>query len=384
MDFKNCGACKKFKVTAEQPVINKKDWQRTMEALCEFFGSILGETSVPLAYVIRENVEIPPDTDPSEGYITVAEEMIARAPHGNQAYANDSMEVCSYMANITRAHDCWTYVKPAQSTKYGRCTFLLLWNYFLGPNNIDNMASEAEAKIGSVSYTGERKKWTWEKYVQIHAQQHAVLNGLTDYGYSGIDNGTKVRKLMVGIKTDTLDTVKAVVLASPALCTNYPNVVILHGDFIKQQKIESASMNVSDAHITRRHSGPASVAGSDYEASYDGVVEDRVYNHAEYITLSPEQKNELRLKGKHRGGDENGRNKGNDRRSNGKHIREDERKKDKNTIKSLTRTIAAISCKTGDPESSSDEASVASEASEPPAKSNQTNSSLTRQRGSRK
>jgi hypothetical protein len=150
-----------FKVAAEQPIINKKDWLRIMEAIHEFFGYVLGETGVPLAYLVRENVEIPPGTDPSEGYITVAEEMITRTPHGNQAYANDSMEVWSYMANITRAHDCWTYVKPAQRTKDGRHAFLLLWNHFLGPNNIDNVASQAEAKLGSVSYTGERKKWTW-------------------------------------------------------------------------------------------------------------------------------------------------------------------------------------------------------------------------------
>jgi hypothetical protein len=105
--------------------------------------------------------------------------------------------------------------------------------------------------------------------VQIHAEQHAVLNGLTNYRYSGIDNGTNVRKLMVGIKTDALDTVKAAVLAIPALRSNYPD---LYGYFIKQQKIESPSMNVSDAHITNRHNCPASVAGSDYEASYHGMV----------------------------------------------------------------------------------------------------------------
>jgi hypothetical protein len=148
-----------------------------------------------------------------------------------------------------------------------------------------------------------------------------VLNGLTDYGYTGIENGTKVRKLMAGIKTDALDTVKAAVLASSALRTNYPDVVTLYGDFIKQQKIESASMNVSDAHITRHHSGPASVAGIDYEASYDGVVEDRFYNHAEYRTLSSNQKNDLRLKCKHRGGDDNVRSKGNDRNRNDKRVR---------------------------------------------------------------
>jgi hypothetical protein len=141
-------------------------------------------------------------------------------------------------------------------------------------------------------------------------------------------------------------------------------------------------MNVSDAHITRRHNGPASIAGSDCKASYDGVVEDKFYNHAKYRTLSPDH--ELRLKRKHRGGDDNCRNKGNDRRSNGKRVREDERKKDRKTIKSSTRTIAALSCKTDDPESSSDEASVASKASEPPVKSNRMNSSLTHQRGSRK
>jgi hypothetical protein len=187
-----------------------------------------------------------------------------------------------------------------------------------------------------------------------------VLNGLTDYGYSGIGNGTKVRTLMGGIKTDALDTVKAAVLASPALRTNYPDVLTLYGDLIKQQNIESASMHVSDAHINRHHNGPASVAGSDYEASYDGVVEDRFYNHDEYRTLSPDQKNELWLKLRHRGGDDSGRNKGNDRRRNGKRVSEDKGKKDKKTIKSLTHTISSLSCKTDDPESSSDEASVES------------------------
>jgi hypothetical protein len=266
------------------------------------------------------------------------------------------------MANITRAHDFWTYAKPEQRTKNGRRAFLLLWDQFLGPNNVDNIASEAEAKLGSVSYTGERNKRTWEKYVQIHAAQHAVLNGITEYAYSDIDNVTKVRKPMAFMKTDALDTVKAAVLASPAFRTNYPDVVTFYGDFITQQKIESAGMNVSNAHITHHHSGPASVAGSNYEESYVGVVEDRFYNHVKYRTFSPDQKNELHPKRKNRGGDDNGRSKGNDRRINGKRIREGERNKDKKTIKSLTRNISALSCKTDDPEPSSYEAYVALEA----------------------
>jgi hypothetical protein len=68
--------------------------------------------------------------------------------------------------------------------------------------------------------------------------------------------------------------------------------------------------------------------------------------------LSSNQNNELRLKRKHRGGDDNGRSKGYDRRINGKRVLEDEQKKDKNTIKSLAPTTAALSCKIDDPESS--------------------------------
>jgi hypothetical protein len=103
----------------------------------------------------------------------------------------------------------------------------------------------------------------------------------------------------------------------------------LYGAFIKQQKIETVSMSMSDTYTTRLHSGAASEAGSDYEAQYDGVVEDRFYNQDGYRTLSSEQKNELQLKRKLRGGDDNDRRKGNDRTSNDKRVHEDDRKKDK-------------------------------------------------------
>jgi hypothetical protein len=69
-----------FKVTAYQPIINEKDWHRTMEAVHELFESVRGETGVPLAYVVHESVEIPPGIDPSYVYTTFWEEMIAPPP----------------------------------------------------------------------------------------------------------------------------------------------------------------------------------------------------------------------------------------------------------------------------------------------------------------
>jgi hypothetical protein len=63
------------------------------------------------------------------------------------------------------------------------------------------MASETETKLTSTLYNGEKKRFTWETYVRIHTEQHSVLNGLKYYGYAGIDDSSKVRHLLKGIKT---------------------------------------------------------------------------------------------------------------------------------------------------------------------------------------
>jgi hypothetical protein len=53
--------------------------------------------------------------------------------------------------------------------------------------------------------------------VRIHTEQHAVLNGLNDYGYSGIDDISKVRILMKRIKTTELDVCKAQIMPKPVI-----------------------------------------------------------------------------------------------------------------------------------------------------------------------
>jgi hypothetical protein len=78
---------------------------------------------------------------------------------------------------------------------------MLLFKHFLGPNNVGNMASEAEPKLTGTLYNGDKRLFTWETYVRIHTEQDSVLNGLKDYGYAHIDDSSKVHHLLKGIKT---------------------------------------------------------------------------------------------------------------------------------------------------------------------------------------
>jgi hypothetical protein len=61
-----------------------------------------------------------------------------------------------------------------------------------------------------------------------HTEQHSVLNGLKDYGYVGIDDSSKVRHLLKGIKTTELYVCKTPLMVSPSLCDDLRLVRSFH------------------------------------------------------------------------------------------------------------------------------------------------------------
>ena len=103
------------------------DWPKAFEAIQEWLKSCLGVTLIPLVYVIRANEDVQPEAaDHPEGNDSVQEEMIARAPildpAGNYTatFLSDRQREWEKIAEITRDHDCWTYVRPAQRSRNGR------------------------------------------------------------------------------------------------------------------------------------------------------------------------------------------------------------------------------------------------------------------------
>jgi hypothetical protein len=266
--------------------------------------------------------------------------MTARAPHTVRPFVNYRRKVWDIISNICGKLSCFVYIKPDLRTRNGRDAYMLLFDHFLGPNNVGNMASEAETKLTSTLYNSEKQRFTWETYVKIHTEQHSVLNGLKYYGYAGIDDSSKVRHLLKGIKTTELDVCKAQVMASPSLHDYFAETVELYSTFIKQLKAENPQLNVSEVSFACGKAGKNSY-GKRHSTGISNVsnanVDDIFFEKHEYNAITPDQNNTLRLKRLKRGhvgkshtgaGNNNGKN-------NGKAA----------TIKSLTRSIAALSTK---------------------------------------
>ena len=193
-------------VDVAAPEINDRDWARTFEAIDEWLRGCLGEFSkIPLAYVIRDNAAITADPVALATWPSRVDEMIERAPHGEDTFfPTDNVTVWEKISTLTRSHECWTNVWPAQRTRNGRMAYRALKNHYLGPNNTNHQANEAEAKLKDSSYHGEKCQWNFEKYVRMHQDQHTILQSLVQHGYAGIDERSKVRHLLDGIKTTSL------------------------------------------------------------------------------------------------------------------------------------------------------------------------------------
>jgi hypothetical protein len=271
-----------------------------MENIHEYLRSYLGDRKLPLAYVVRKDESVPL-ADPIEGYATVQDAMIARARHYtigadgtrllDPAYVANREKVYEIIAKMTRDHACWTYVKPAQRTRDGRMAYLGLYQHFLGPNNVDNMATMAEDKLKSTVYNGEQRRWDFEKYINVHKSQHSIMEGLVEHGYTGIDPRSKVRYLLDGIKTDKFDSVKTRIMSDATLRNDFDACVTLYQDFIRQSVKIKSNPTVGISGFKTVSSG---------KRKFDSV-EDRYYTKAEYDALSANAKKELAAKRAKRG-----------------------------------------------------------------------------------
>ena len=92
------------------------------------------------------------------------EQIIERVPH-----------TLTELAELTREHVCWTYIKPHARVRNGRTAYMAFKSHYLGPNNID-MAATAEHKFINATYRGEGRHWGLERYATLQRNNIPFLN----------------------------------------------------------------------------------------------------------------------------------------------------------------------------------------------------------------
>ena len=112
-------------------MINERDWPKTFDGIDEFSHKCYRITSIHLAYIMRK------DSTPKEKKDTdmddPLEQMIERVPHtltevndtiiNHHTFVTDNKMLFDKLAELTRDHECWTYIKPCARARNGRVYF---------------------------------------------------------------------------------------------------------------------------------------------------------------------------------------------------------------------------------------------------------------------
>jgi hypothetical protein len=152
----------------------------------------------------------------------------------------DRAEVWEKLAEILLPHDAFRVIKAVKKTRNERLAYQLLFRHYLGPNNVGNMAGEAEQVLASVQYKGETRQWNFEKYALMHLRQHLILEALVIHGYTGIDAGSTVRYLLNGIRCAALDAVWTRIMSDEDLRQDFACCVTLFKDCLRRSCTHSS------------------------------------------------------------------------------------------------------------------------------------------------
>jgi hypothetical protein len=298
-----------------------KNWVKGFEQLEHWIGRHIDDvTGMPLAFAVRNG---PADTNTFDAkkYMSLADEYLRRtmmedADGKPYEWAGQvRTKVWNIMYAIFKDHSAYQYMRPYKRQLDGVSAYVAIRNHYLGTNNVNNLATKLEAEFDVLTYTQETRRWTFEKYVNKHVELYNTAQDLVNHGYCGIDAGSRVRKFLNGIKTDTLDVVKNQVLSDQSLAIDFDRVINLFKDFLAQkralnQQRDNASANIAAVGLSgHKRRGDKLHPHRDHNKRRRGrssrvaavTIQDRYYSKQEYANLSAGDRQalyKLRLKSK--------------------------------------------------------------------------------------
>jgi hypothetical protein len=158
----------------------------------------------------------------------------------------------------------------------------------------------AECKLQTTYYSGESKRFDFEKFTKMHVDQHYILENLVCHGYSGVNDHSKVCYLMDGIKSNKLEPITTCIMSDNKLLEDFPRCVTLYKQYVQKLKGKKGQpLNISATALQPakkvkqpfKGKGNTKCQGTGGNA---GKIKDQFYTPEEYCNLTPDQRNDLR------------------------------------------------------------------------------------------
>lgn len=192
-------------------------WRVFAEAMETYLSHLKGSGRIPLKYVIRKNaVHIP-----GAIYQTEQEENIAIAPLVGDDFLRDNARVYEIIKQLMLEGPGRSYIMAFDATSNGRAAWLSLKAHFEGESYRNRNVEEAYSTLEGLHYEGERRGFTFEKFVEKHNEAYLELERYDE----PVLESKKVRDFLRRIHSPELTAAVQQVKASPALSADFQQAV---------------------------------------------------------------------------------------------------------------------------------------------------------------
>jgi hypothetical protein len=192
---------------------NASNWKVFAEAMETYLMQLYGSGKVPLNYVIR------PDTAATPGAAYPIEQawMIALAPLNGSSFQRDNAKVYGIIKQLVLEGPGRTFIMWYDSQADGRAAWLALKAHYEGEGFRNRNVEDAYATLDRLSYEGEERGFTFEKFLERHLDCYLELERFNE----PVLETKKVRDLLTRIKAPELAAAKPQVRTTDRLSNSF-------------------------------------------------------------------------------------------------------------------------------------------------------------------
>ena len=189
-------------MTPKKPKVlkNLSLWVKWWELWDNYIYHFQAEARCPLSYIHRAHTEVTNEVRNVE-YDDLDDHLVSNTMLEGQCFAIDNNRYYAEFKSYISDGPGRTLVKHFDAKKDGRGAVLALKKqYAEGESTNMTIKVKAYAKLGSSQFTGHRRNWTFQHYVQAHQEAHAEL----DLVCEAVLETKKVQDFLAKIKDPTL------------------------------------------------------------------------------------------------------------------------------------------------------------------------------------
>ena len=328
--------------------IDQTSAAKCFTAMTVILGKFMGHDDVPLTYVIRPRI-LPPDygyqDDPNwqppfgqrgSPYSSIDEELKLRAPILHDparnlfyltdfedmetdpmsyprcdAFNTDNAQVYRILQSHWGKSPAWSQAKQFNRSQDGRAAYRTLHGFLLGRSQVVIQQAAYNKACETLRYTGEKRGFTFDSYVNKHVEQHHLMDELAEFGPRPPDDGLKIQWFQAGIECDLFTPVRAAIMTDHARFATFDAVKDAYIDFARQQiKNDNSSRDRRSVSAVQGRGGQKpqgrggsrGTRGTDHQSEHrSGIpsqievdkcthIQNKKYPYEEYIKFTPAEK----------------------------------------------------------------------------------------------